>query len=257
MTDLDLERYNLRDLEDREKETIENALAADPSLAERAAALRRQDEEIRAALPAALRWEAIAMKAAGAPRMAGKILEHRAGKARVLRFPRRAFGLAAAAILAAAILPAFWFTRGGEERAKGNTELSVYVKTPGGDERIRNNTVIREGNTVQLAYMSAEERYGVIFSLDGRAAVTLHYPYTADDSTRLVSGRRTALAEAYTLDDAPDYEMFFFVTSLSPVNANTVLALAGELAKNPKTALQRGREVFRNYELETLILKKE
>ena len=256
MNDLDIERYHLGELEGREKERMEAAFAADSVLAEKAAALRRQDEEIRAALPAALSWEAIEKKAAA--KTGRSIPALRAGKARILRFPRPVISLAAAAILAAVLLPSFWLTRSGEEeRAKGNTELSVYLRTPGGEERVRNNTVVREGNTVQLAYMSAEERYGVIFSLDGRSAVTLHYPYTAAGSTKLVPGQRTALTEAYTLDDAPDCEIFFFVTSSRPINAGEVLALAAELAKTPPTALQRGRQVFRNYELQTLALKKE
>ena len=257
MNDLDLERYNLRELDAGEKRRIECALAADPSLAEKAAALRRSDEELRAELPASLSWEAIEKKAAA--KTAKQDRAFRPDKARVVRFPRLVAPLAAAAIFLALFLPAFWLTRGGdeEERAKGSTELSVYLRTPGGEDPVRNNTVVHEGNTVQLAYISAENRYGVIFSLDGRSVVTLHYPYAATDSTRLVSGRRTALAEAYTLDDAPDYEIFFFVTSPSPINAGEVLALAKKIAENPKTAVQRGTEVFRNYELQTLTLRKE
>ncbi|MDR1932202.1 MAG: hypothetical protein LBQ57_05165, partial [Spirochaetales bacterium] len=199
MNDLMLERYNLGELAPWEKADVEAALAADSSLAGRVAELRRSDEEILAAMPAALSAAEIQKKAA---------LRKSGGRTPRLRRP--VMGLCAAALLAALILPAFWFSRqdGEEERAKGNTELAVYLKTGGGDERVQNDTVVREGNTVQLAYMSAESRYGVIFSLDGRSAVTLHYPYAAGQSTRLVSGRRTALAEAYTLDDAPDYEIF-------------------------------------------------
>jgi anti-sigma factor RsiW len=253
MNDLLLERYNLGELGPGEKARVESVLAADSRLADRAARLRRSDKEIRDALPAALKWEEIQKKASPwhGPLGSG---------ARGLRFSRPALGLCMAAVLAAVLFPAFWFFRrgGGEqERAKGSTELAVYLKTPDGEARVRDNTVVREGSTVQLAYMSAESRYGVIFSLDGRAALTLHYPSTAEGSTRLVSGRRTALAEAYTLDDAPDYEIFFFVTSPRAVDVEEILALAGRLAQNPETALRRGREVFRNYELQTLTLRKD
>jgi hypothetical protein len=97
----------------------------------------------------------------------------------------------------------------------------------------------------------------VIFSIDGRSALTLHYPYAVSGNTELVPGRRTALEEAYTLDDAPDCEIFFFVISDKPVDAAAVMDRAGRLAGSPRTALERGPRVFAGYELKTVFLRKE
>jgi hypothetical protein len=106
--------------------------------------------------------------------------------------------------------------------------------------------------------MTADSRYGVIFSVDGRSTVTLLYPYEDEgESTRLVPGRRTPLADAYTLDDAPDYEILFFVTSGEPLNVKEILGLAKKLAEDPKTAARRGESVFKDYELRTFTLRKE
>jgi hypothetical protein len=108
-------------------------------------------------------------------------------------------------------------------------------------------------------------RYGVIFSIDGRSAVTLHYPPVLGADTRLVTGKWTLLEEAYTLDDAPDYEVFFFVVGGEPLDVPVILnsarrfagQFAGQLALNPKTALEQGRSFFKNYELKTVNLYKE
>jgi hypothetical protein len=155
------------------------------------------------------------------------------------------------------------------DRAKGGTELRVYLKpapgnlgnpgNPGnsGDLNLEDGAVLREGNTVQLAYMVNGERYGVILSIDGRSAVTLHYPYGEGQSTQLVSGRRTLLDEAYTLDDAPDYEIFFFIIGDRPLDLGRILGSAKELARNPRTAREGSAALFKGYEVKTFTLRKE
>jgi hypothetical protein len=105
--------------------------------------------------------------------------------------------------------------------------------------------------------MAGAGSYGVIFSIDGRSAVTMHYPYGLSQSTRLIPGKRIALDEAYTLDDAPDYEIFFFVVSSKPLDVSGILKSAEQLARNPETALERSGAVFRGYEVKTLTLRKE
>jgi anti-sigma factor RsiW len=239
-----LERYNLGELTPEEKQEIEAALADDPALAERLEGLRRSDREIRAARPAKLSIPVIEKKA--------KLLKHR-------EFPAPLVWGLCAALLLVIVLPVTRFVSrdAPDERAKGGAELSVYLKTGNKDTKLTNYAVLHEGNTVQLAYTVADDRYGVIFSLDGRFAVTLHYPYSPAQSTRLVSGRRTVLNEAYTLDDAPDYEIFFFVISGNPLDVKAILNSAESLARNPETAVERSVSVFKDYELQTVTLRKE
>jgi hypothetical protein len=85
----------------------------------------------------------------------------------------------------------------------------------------------------------------------------MHYPYVPGADTRLAAGKQTFLEEAYTLDDAPDYELFFLVIGDRPLDTSEILDSARQLARNPATALDRGRRLFKNHELTTLALRKE
>ena len=191
-------------------------------------------------------------------------------------------GICAAALALAGGLP--WFALRGPvstpegDRIKGGAgyqaELSAYLKGPGPGEpgsspgaelKLADQASLRAGNTIQLAYRapgdSSGDRYGVIFSIDGRSAVTLHYPYGPAKSTQLVSGRPVPLGEAYTLDDAPNYEIFFFVVGDEPLDPrnilNTAEQLAPRIAGNPGGALTQGPSLFKGYEVKILTLRKE
>ena len=148
-----------------------------------------------------------------------------------------------------------------------SVELSVYIRgnTAGEGIRLADHSGVREGNTVQLVYRISEEntnaKYGVIFSIDGRSQVTLHYPYNAWQNTQLVSGRNVPLDEAYTLDDAPNYEIFFFVTGNTPIDAEKILTSANELAEQIEGQLNEaerlGSVLFSGYNVKAFTLIKE
>jgi hypothetical protein len=157
-----------------------------------------------------------------------------------------------------------------QDRAKGavlaGAELSLFLK--GGMEiPLADHALLGEGDTVQLAYTaSTGERYGVIFSIDGRSLVTMHYPYWKGQSSLLVSGKRTFLEEAYTLDDAPDYEVFVMVVSEEPLDAEAVLRKAQMIAANSgfpeiksqdvKSIEDKSRAAFESCEVETVTVLK-
>ncbi|MDR1248385.1 MAG: hypothetical protein LBK63_03685 [Treponema sp.] len=257
-----LERYNLGEVTGEEKTLVEAALAEDPVLAERLAKLRRSDAEIRSR-----------------DFVSGRHFM-RAGRTRPLKRALRPilWSLGAAALVLFIALPFFglgFFSSGSgrfDDRIKGSagtTELRVYLKTGSETAALADQAILREGNTVQLAYTVDDQPdtrcYGVIFSIDGRSAVTLHYPPVLGADTRLVTGKWTLLEEAYTLDDAPDYEVFFFVVGGEPLDVPVILnsarqfagQLAGQFAGNPETALQQTPSVFKNYEVKTVNLRKE
>jgi hypothetical protein len=247
-----MERYNLREITGEEKKAVEAALVQDPRLTEQLADIRRSDMEIRNRYPPE------------------RFLARRTqrGRRRSLAFFLTG-SIGAAALLLLIALPFFrtLFPTGMlTDRIKGggNTspaELSVFLKSDmtyvSNAFPLADQTVLREGNTVQLAYTVNSSSYGVIFSIDGRSAVTMHYPYELSQSTRLTPGKWVALDEAYTLDDAPDYEIFFFVISDGPLDVSDVLKSAVQLARNPGTALERCGTVFRSYEVKTVTLRKE
>jgi len=112
-------------------------------------------------------------------------------------------------------------------RHKGSQRLIVFRQ--GSDDALQSDEGVAEGDVLQLAYSAAGERYGVIVSLDGAGAVTLHWPANATDSTELGTGV-VRLDYAYELDDAPSFERFVFVASSQPLPPDVVMDAAQVVA---------------------------
>ena len=255
-----LERYHIGEVTPEEKFFVENALARDAELAASLADLDRADRDF---------WQRF-------PHVIHNVT-HNVIRARPLGRLRRpsplVWGICAAAVILIIALPLFILKNTSyatfDDRIKGSSagensaELSAYLK--GRDAKLADQAGIQTGNTIQLAYRvqpdDSGERYGVIFSIDGRSSVTMHYPYRLGQSTQLVAGKAVPLDEAYTLDDAPDYEIFFLVVGDKPLPVNNVLdtarRLALQIAGNPQEALRRGTDAFKDYELTVLTLRKE
>jgi hypothetical protein len=252
-----LERYMLGETSPEEKETVELALGKDERFAEELAGLRSSDAEIRNM---------------GSRLIPGIVLR----MSREKRKQRKVLGLCAAALALIIIVPPALrdrraspvdrgFTDAPIDRLKGGTELRVYLKTapsagspnegaPNEGAVLYDGGALHEGSTVQLAYFVDTGRYGLIFSIDSRSVVTLHYPYTEGESAILVPGKRMILDEAYTLDDAPDYEVFFLITSEKPLDVEAILDAARLLAWNPQAIPDA--KVFKGYEVKTVTVKK-
>jgi len=94
----------------------------------------------------------------------------------------------------------------------------------------------RIGDLLQLAYVSAGEPYGMIFSIDGRGGVSLHFPKQESGSTALERHKKIPLPEAIELDDAPQFERFFFLTADFPIAVPQVLKLAREFSGSSRNA---------------------
>ena len=264
-----LERYHIGEITHEEKYLVEEALAGDESLAAALAELDRADIDFRERFPMDKFFPT------------KENLQHSHSRPLSLRPPFKArslvWGLCAAALVLVIALPLFILRSPGQEefgeRMKGvsttgsSIELRVYLRGNTANEAIMlpDNTGVREGNTIQLVYRvfgaNTVEKYGVIFSIDGRSHVTMHYPYTPWQSTLLVPGRVIPLDEAFILDDAPDYEIFFFVADDRPIDVRDVLTTARQLASqiegNPNEASRLGTAVFDGFEVEVLTLLKE
>jgi len=268
-----LERYHIGEVNPVEKLTVEQALATDPVLAESLAQLDQADRDFRERFP----HERLMPE----PNKAKTGTIHRFSPGRrfrplpaVAKIPAAAIMACAAALILAVALPILIqrnpFQTADVDRIKGSsganaTELSLFLEEKGENKRLADQTGIRAGNTVQLAYRvqpgSSGEKYGVIFSIDGNAVVTLHYPYSAGQNTQLSTGATIPLNEAYTLDDAPLYEIFFFVVGDKPMEAqkilNTAQWLAFQIGNNTQGLQQKGKSAFGEYELQILTLIKE
>jgi len=123
-------------------------------------------------------------------------------------------------------------------RIKGlRPHLRLHRRSPVGIKELRDGDVARAGDLVQISYVAAGNRNGVVISLDGRGHVTLHHPAGPDAPAPLVARGEHALDHAYELDDAQGYERFMFVTSgdeaLSPA---AVVAAARDLAEQGPAA---------------------
>jgi hypothetical protein len=117
-------------------------------------------------------------------------------------------------------------------RTKGEPRLFVYRKRASGVEELGSMAEVRPKDVLQLRYLSSGARYGVIFSVDGRGSVSLHFPETAEASTALEDGAAHTLPYAYELDDAPGFERFFFVTSSAPIDVKMVLEKGRKLGSD-------------------------
>jgi hypothetical protein len=113
-----------------------------------------------------------------------------------------------------------------ETRIKGLPHLVVFRQTVHGPERLANGSAARAGDLIQLAYQAAGHSHGVIFSVDGRGAVTRHLPREGSQAASLAPGA-VALDLAYRLDDAPRWERFYLVAASRPFDADEVLRGAG------------------------------
>lgn len=124
-------------------------------------------------------------------------------------------------------------TEGGT-RIKGDPRLLVYRKADSGTELMSAEAQAGEGDLLQVGYQANGATAGVILSVDGRGSVTLHHPLQPDGDPSLKDGGKITLRESFELDDAPEFERFFFVArDEGPVDVRAVLEVARELAADP------------------------
>lgn len=124
-------------------------------------------------------------------------------------------------------------------RSKGSPHLLIHRqnKNSAQPEPLEDGATIHPGDLLQVSYLSSDAAHGVIFSVDGRGSVTLHFPEDFAKSTALSPvGKAVALPHAYKLDDAPDFERFFFITSANPIDTAALLKTADSLARSPERA---------------------
>jgi len=220
-----VERAALDEVPAASRDRIANA---DPiELESRVAALRAENADELAKYPAVPALEQIETRVASAKR-----------KRRAKTFG--ALGLAvagAAAVFFVARSPQPSTPRDDREitRIKGTAHLLVFRQHGSGAEVLRAEAEVHPGDVLQLRYNPGPRGYGMIASIDGAGAVTLHFPADEAASTAMKSAT-TTLPEAYALDAAPKFERFFFITADSPIDVAVDLARLRELAARDDAA---------------------
>ena len=136
--------------------------------------------------------------------------------------------------------------------------ILVHRKMDSNTELLGSGDRAKEGDLLQIAYAPAGQSYGVIFSIDGNSLVTLHFPESRTESTLLQSKDRVLLKSAYELDDAPEFERFFFITAQTKISVKSILDEANSLALNPGKAKTDKLELPEAFgQFTTLIIKGE
>lgn len=100
-------------------------------------------------------------------------------------------------------------------RSKGMLPLMRIYRVDensGESERLSDGDVVKNGDVLQISYVSPKETRGSIFSIDGAGQMTWHYPTDREGVLPLHQGREVLLPTSYQLDNAPRFEKFFLVT---------------------------------------------
>lgn len=206
-----LERYILGELPADELRQIEQQIEANPDLKERLAELGEEDRQLLERYPDA--WVGRQIRQRVQERATGGRV--RSGGLSWKRWLAPALAVCCLALFLPGLLELE--QSGGVDggiRLKGlQPQLHVFRKTAASQERLEEGAVATQGDVVQLVYQAAGSAYGAIFSIDGKGAVTWHLPERGTQAVALQQGMADTLGYAYELDDAPDWERFYFVTA--------------------------------------------
>jgi len=231
--DWKLERFLTGDLPEEEMNKLRELEANDAVFANRVKMLREDNKAILSKLP----FETLAANlGTGAAGNAAKIAAKNAGRFTLVKFA------AAAMFVFAIALVAFFAQREtsvmnervgsdvanvngsqntqvalaeneSDTRIKGlDARMEVWKKTSAGIVQLNDLDSVGEGDEIQLRYAVPEKCFGLLFSMDGNGALTLHMG-NGVKAIELAPGKMNSLPFAYKLDDAPYFEKFFFVTS--------------------------------------------
>lgn len=242
-----LERYVLGELPDEDIEEIRQSAATDLELQTVLKEIESSNRDILSLYPSST------VKASLQERMNETQNTLVDGELLVKSFPLRRILYISSAFVTAVVIIFLVFPRSKEETGiipgittedfalvKGiqnidlsKTQLLVFRKNYDQVEILESGELASKGDLLQLAYIAAKEPYGVIFSIDGRGSITLHFPAEKNASTSLDQNKKSLLPHAMELDDAPDFERFFFITSESPIAVEDILRKAEKLAKDP------------------------
>ncbi|MBK7861279.1 MAG: ActD-like protein [Archangiaceae bacterium] len=204
--DWKLERYRLGELTPADHALIAQALADEPAVRERLAALDQSDRAIRAAYPALPARSRPAPREAEPPSPA--------------RWLVPVLALAAAAVLALVFMP----------RAAGPDDILMKgdgpvlhlfrLADPEHAEQLVDGARVKPHDLVQVAVALHGAKHLVIVSVDGAGHTTLHWPL---DGNSLAPVGFKAVPQSFELDEAPGFERFFLVTCDTPLSPQLVL----------------------------------
>ncbi len=211
-----LEKYILNELSPSQHQRIDNAVKNDASVQKRIDELKNSNLEIMQKYPAEMFTNIVQNR-----------LNMKSGNKQSVRassFSNK-IKIAVPAFTTLMLLSAIFyfnnFNNGIDSpediRIKGiesSAKLNIFKKTENETVMLHPEEIVQANDLIQLQYFTAGKNYGVIFSVDGNKNITKHYPYSETDAdTILESNKNILLQNSYLLDNAPNYEIFFFIIS--------------------------------------------
>ncbi len=249
ISNLTLERYILKELPEKQIIEIDRLCEQRQELKSRIEAIKNSNAEILNSYPEDKM--AAEIKAKNSLIKPGSKIAGRSSLPLFRRFMLPVFTVAAAAFLffiMPAIKTSFYDVKTyifqDVTRPKGNESvIYLYRKINNNIDNLQNGSIAKNGDLLQIAYAAKNDQYGVIFSIDGRGTVTLHFPSDNTSSTKLTTGKKVLLNTSYELDDAPDFERFFLITSGSKLDVNAVLNAAHLFARDKQKTVNKEIEI--------------
>lgn len=119
------------------------------------------------------------------------------------------------------------------ERTKGELPLLiVYRKTQLGHEQLLDGVIVRPSDLLQVEYaVSDSQLSGMIISIDGAGNTTIHLG-SDDGKSMQLSPINKRLPFSYELDNAPEYEKFYLITSQKPFQLKDCISLCKKMNKS-------------------------
>lgn len=265
-TDFQLEQFLLQELPSETMESIRKEIGTDSVLKDRIDELRNSGIEILKKYPADMMAgkiingikkekensaeispvkEKIISSGTEQSSLLKKLIDYLSGKS-----GKTAYSITAALAASAAVIvlilnfPAFNGNIPAVKdddviRIKGmEPGISIHRKTGSRIEELKDMTEASQGDLLQIGYTSTGEyKHAVILSIDGRKAVTLHYPESESGETLIKVNRKVMLKRSYELDDSPYYEKFVLIISKKPLDVKSVIEKAKILAQSRDNVL--------------------
>lgn len=267
--ELILERLAAGELSRNQESALRMELEKEPGGMARLEKIQTSNEEILAKYAPADMAERIRVKAAARQRVKAAAAEEKKKGFELSSFLR----LAVPALTAVAVLAVFGGpmiksrlnvqTEGPAaisdtgDRLKGEPKLFVFRRTADGEQAIFEGETAKAGETVQVAYQAGATKYGMIFSADGRGGLTLHFPYSLQGTSELVTGKKVFLKDAFTLDNSPRFERFFLVLSKKPLDAGIEFGRLSASARSNALTTEQVKSLFQDCQVLSLTLAKE
>ena len=272
INDYVLERYVLGELPGKRTKEIKKCLKTDAQLREKIEEIKKSNREILSEYPPDF--------------VVPKILNRYNYNSRVVRdekqeitrpipifFRRILYASPAFALALVVIILLFPLQKGDVDFPRGDgkddilvkgmddvdmskSQLLIHRKCTDHIELLQDGTRGKAGDLLQLAYVAVKESYGVILSIDGNGNVTLHFPDKKNTPTSLEQDKKILLPNAIELDNAPEFERFFFLTSGLEINVEEILNKAKNLATNPDRAKRDNMDLPENINQHSILILK-